>query len=88
MRLVSSCAFALAIGATALVAGRQRRAPEQPVFDTRMAPGLTVVGRRFKDLNKNARLDPDLLDVLTGVHAPTGKLPFDPPSSMDAIRAQ
>ncbi len=29
-----------------------------------------------------------LLDVLTGVHAPTGKMPFELPSSMDAVRAQ
>jgi beta-glucosidase len=32
--------------------------------------------------------DEALLDVLTGVYAPTGKLPFELPSSMDAVRAQ
>ncbi len=32
--------------------------------------------------------DEALLDVLTGAHAPTGKLPFELPSSMDAVRAQ
>ena len=32
--------------------------------------------------------DDALLDVLTGRFAPTGKLPFELPSSMDAVRAQ
>ncbi len=32
--------------------------------------------------------DEALLDVLTGVVAPAGKLPFELPSSMDAVRAQ
>jgi beta-glucosidase len=32
--------------------------------------------------------DAALLDVLTGVAAPSGKLPFEMPSSMDAVRAQ
>ena len=32
--------------------------------------------------------DAALLDVLTGKLAPTGKLPFELPSSMDAVRAQ
>ena len=32
--------------------------------------------------------DEALLDVLTGSHAPTGKLPFELPSSMEAVRAQ
>jgi beta-glucosidase len=32
--------------------------------------------------------DEALLDVLTGKVAPTGKLPFEMPSSMDAVRAQ
>jgi beta-glucosidase len=32
--------------------------------------------------------DDALLDVLTGVYAPTGKLPFELPSSMEAVRAQ
>ncbi len=32
--------------------------------------------------------DEALLDVLTGRHPPTGKLPFEMPSSMDAVRAQ
>jgi beta-glucosidase len=32
--------------------------------------------------------DDALLDVLTGKVAPTGKLPFEMPSSMDAVRAQ
>jgi beta-glucosidase len=32
--------------------------------------------------------DEALLDVLTGVYAPTGKLPFELPSSMEAVRAQ
>jgi beta-glucosidase len=32
--------------------------------------------------------DEALLDVLTGTYAPTGKLPFELPSSMDAVRAQ
>jgi beta-glucosidase len=32
--------------------------------------------------------DAALLDVLTGKFAPTGKLPFELPSSMDAVRAQ
>jgi beta-glucosidase len=32
--------------------------------------------------------DEALLDVLSGVHAPTGKLPFELPSSMEAVRAQ
>jgi beta-glucosidase len=32
--------------------------------------------------------DEALLDVLVGNHAPTGKLPFEMPSSMDAVRAQ
>ncbi len=32
--------------------------------------------------------DDALLDVLTGAVAPTGKLPFELPSSMDAVRAQ
>jgi beta-glucosidase len=32
--------------------------------------------------------DEALLDVLTGIAPPTGKLPFELPSSMDAVRAQ
>ncbi len=32
--------------------------------------------------------DAALLDVLTGAAAPSGKLPFEMPSSMDAVRAQ
>ena len=32
--------------------------------------------------------DDALLDVLTGKFAPAGKLPFEMPSSMDAVRAQ
>ena len=32
--------------------------------------------------------DEALFDVLVGKHAPTGKLPFEMPSSMDAVRAQ
>ena len=32
--------------------------------------------------------DEALLDVLTGTYAPTGKLPFELPSSMLAVRAQ
>jgi beta-glucosidase len=32
--------------------------------------------------------DEALLDVLTGRHAPTGKLPFEMPSSMEAVRSQ
>ena len=32
--------------------------------------------------------DAALLDVLTGKFAPTGRLPFELPSSMDAVRAQ
>lgn len=32
--------------------------------------------------------DEALLNVLDGTHAPTGKLPFELPSSMDAVRAQ
>jgi beta-glucosidase len=32
--------------------------------------------------------DEALLDVLSGTHAPAGKLPFELPSSMDAVRAQ
>lgn len=32
--------------------------------------------------------DAALLDVLTGAFAPSGKLPFELPSSMDAVRAQ
>jgi beta-glucosidase len=32
--------------------------------------------------------DEALLDVLTGRHAPTGRLPFEMPSSMEAVRAQ
>ena len=32
--------------------------------------------------------DEALLDVLTGVYAPTGKLPFELPSSMETVRAQ
>jgi beta-glucosidase len=32
--------------------------------------------------------DEALLDVLTGAHPPAGKLPFELPSSMDAVRAQ
>jgi beta-glucosidase len=32
--------------------------------------------------------DEALLDVLTGEHAPTGRLPFEMPSSMEAVRAQ
>lgn len=32
--------------------------------------------------------DEALLDVLSGVTAPTGKLPFELPSSMDAVRRQ
>jgi beta-glucosidase len=32
--------------------------------------------------------DEALFDVLTGKHAPMGKLPFEMPSSMDAVRAQ
>jgi beta-glucosidase-like glycosyl hydrolase len=35
-----------------------------------------------------ARQKPALLDVVFGKHAPTGKLPFEMPSSMDAVRAQ
>ena len=31
--------------------------------------------------------DEALLDVITGTYAPTGKLPFELPSSMDAVRA-
>ena len=33
-------------------------------------------------------IDEALLDVLTGVVAPTGKMPFELPSSMLAVRAQ
>jgi beta-glucosidase len=32
--------------------------------------------------------DEALLDVLFGRHPPTGRLPFEMPSSMDAVRAQ
>jgi len=32
--------------------------------------------------------DPNLFEVLSGKFAPTGKLPFELPSSMDAVRAQ
>ena len=32
--------------------------------------------------------DEALLDVVFGPFAPTGKLPFELPSSMDAVRAQ
>jgi beta-glucosidase len=32
--------------------------------------------------------DEALLDVLTGKHPPTGRLPFEMPSSMEAVRAQ
>jgi beta-glucosidase len=32
--------------------------------------------------------DEALLDVLSGAFAPVGKLPFELPSSMDAVRAQ
>ena len=32
--------------------------------------------------------DEALLDVLSGAHAPTGTLPFELPSSMEAVRAQ
>ena len=32
--------------------------------------------------------DEALFDVLSGAHAPTGKLPFELPSSMEAVRAQ
>lgn len=32
--------------------------------------------------------DGALLDVLSGAFAPAGKLPFELPSSMDAVRAQ
>jgi beta-glucosidase len=32
--------------------------------------------------------DEALFDVLTGKHAPVGKLPFEMPSSMEAVRAQ
>jgi beta-glucosidase len=32
--------------------------------------------------------DAALLDVLTGAARPSGKLPFEMPSSMDAVRAQ
>jgi beta-glucosidase len=32
--------------------------------------------------------DEALLDVLTGVHPPSGKLPFELPSSMESVRAQ
>ena len=32
--------------------------------------------------------DEALFDVLMGKHAPTGRLPFEMPSSMDAVRAQ
>ena len=32
--------------------------------------------------------DEALLDVLFGRFAPTGRLPFEMPSSMDAVRAQ
>ena len=32
--------------------------------------------------------DEALLDVLTGAFAPAGKLPFELPSSMEAVRAQ
>ena len=32
--------------------------------------------------------DEALLDVLTGKHPPTGKLPFEMPSSMEAVRSQ
>jgi beta-glucosidase len=32
--------------------------------------------------------DEALFDVLTGRFAPTGRLPFEMPSSMDAVRAQ
>ena len=32
--------------------------------------------------------DEALFDVLTGAFAPTGKLPFEMPSSMEAVRTQ
>jgi len=32
--------------------------------------------------------DEALFDVLMGSHTPTGRLPFEMPSSMDAVRAQ
>jgi beta-glucosidase len=32
--------------------------------------------------------DEALLDVLTGAYAPTGKMPFELPSSMEAVRVQ
>ena len=32
--------------------------------------------------------DEALLDILTGAVAPAGKLPFEMPSSMEAVRAQ
>jgi beta-glucosidase len=32
--------------------------------------------------------DEALFDVLLGKHAPTGKLPFELPSSMEAVRTQ
>lgn len=52
----------LLAGALLLVApapaGARDTAPAQPVVASRVAPMLTVAGMRFRDLNKNGRVDP------------------------------
>ena len=47
------------------------------------APTIEVDGLRFRDLNKNGKLD-----VVFGRYNPSGKLPFEMPRSMEAVRAQ
>ena len=55
----SLCGVALlATAAAGLGAQRLPATPPQPVLGTRSAQILTVDGLRFKDLNKNGRLDP------------------------------
>ncbi len=52
-------------------------------------PVLQQDGLQLKDLNRNFGVsDAALIDVLTGRARPEGKLPFEVPSSMDAVAAQ
>ena len=55
-RIVFSSAAVIAAAAIGLVAARQPT-PSQPVLGTRTVKVLEVDGLKFKDLNKNGKLD-------------------------------
>lgn len=55
---------------------------ERPAVIPEIADGCAALLGNF------GASDPALLDILFGRFAPTGKLPFELPSSMDAVRAQ